>query len=365
METTPPPLPVASRPSLEFRGSGREYFGIWIVNLVLSIVTLGIYIPWARVRTRRYFYRNTLLDGHSFDYLADPKRLLIGYLIIGAFFISYSIAGSIDPFVALGDVGFFAAVFPWLYYKSLRFFASNSAYRNIRFRFNGSLGGSYSAYLGWPLLAIPTLGLLGPLAVFKQNKYFFDNFSLGSLRSEFRGRPGFFFGVLYALGFAVLVLVGVLITGVSILAALTRTSGESATSTTTGEEVPDEFALLFALVPLVFYVVSLLLFGIWTVLSRNYCWNNAVLKPGPDEVRIESRLGIRRYLWISLSNIVLMIVTLGLFAPWAAVRMFRYRTSCLSVYGATSLDDMVAEISAEPNAVGDAASDLFDFDFGL
>ena len=208
--------------------------------------------------------------------------------------------------------------------------------------------------------------MLGPLAVFKQNKYFFDNFSLGSLRSEFRGRPGFFFGVLYALGFAVFVLLGVLIAGVSILAALTRTSGESATSTTTTEEVPEEFALLFALIPLVsVYVIFLVLFGVWAVLSRNYCWNNAVLKPGPDEVRFESRLGIRRYLWISLSNIVLTIVTLGLFAPWAAVRMFRYRTSCLSVYGATSLDDMVAEISAEPNAMGDAASDLFDFDFGL
>ena len=224
--------------SLEFRGSGREYFGIWIVNLVLSIVTLGIYIPWARVRTRRYFYRNTLLDGHSFDYLADPKRLLIGYLIIGAFFISYSIAGTIDPFVALASSGYSPPSSLGSTTSPLRFFASNSAYRNIRFRFNGSLGGSYSAYLGWPLLAIPTLGLLGPLAIFKQNKYFFDNFSLGSLRSEFRGRPGFFFGVLYALGFVVLVLVGVLIAGVSILAALTRTSGESATSTTTTEEVP-------------------------------------------------------------------------------------------------------------------------------
>ena len=362
METTPPPLPVASRSFLEFRGSGREYFGIWIVNLVLSIITLGIYIPWARVRTRRYFYRNTLLDGHSFDYLADPKRLLIGYVIIGAFFVSYSIAGTIDPFVAFGVLGLFAAVFPWLYYKSARFFASNSAYRNIRFRFNGSVGGSYSAYLGWPLLAIPTLGLLGPLAIFKQNKYFFNNFSLGSLRSEFRGRPGFFFGVLYALGFVVFVLVGVLIAGVSILAGLTRTSGQSTTSTTTTEEVQ----LLIALTPLVsVYVIFLVFFGVWGVLSRNYCWNNAVLKPGPDEVRFESRLGISRYLWIFVSNIVLTIVTLGLFAPWAAVRMFRYRTSCLSVYGATSLDDMVAEISAEPNAMGDAASDLFDFDFGL
>ena len=123
--------------------------------------------------------------------------------------------------------------------------------------------------------------------------------------------------------------------------------------------------MFIAIVPLAFYVIFLVLFGVWAVLSRNYCWNNAILKPGPDEVRFESRLGIRRYLWIFISNIVLIIVTLGLFAPWASVRVFGYRTSCLSVHGATSLDDLFAEISAEPNAMGEAASDLFDFDFGL
>ena len=306
-----------------------------------------------------------MLDGHSFDYLADPKRLLIGYLIIGAFFVLYTIAGNIDASVALAVLGFFAAVFPWLYYKSLRFLASNSAYRNIRFRFNGCLKGSYFAFLGWPLLAICTLSLLGPLAVFKQKKYFFDNFSLGSLRSEFRGRPGYFFGVLHALGLAVLLLIGALIAGVVILAGLTRTSGESAASTTTTEEVPEQFAWVISSIPLAVYVIFLVLFAVWAVLSRNYCWNNTVVKAGPDEVRFESRLGIRRYLWISLSNIVLIIVTFGLFAPWAVVRMFAYRISCLSVHGATSLDDLVAEISAEPNAMGEAASDLFDFDFGL
>jgi uncharacterized membrane protein YjgN (DUF898 family) len=119
------------------------------------------------------------------------------------------------------------------------------------------------------------------------------------------------------------------------------------------------------MVPLAFNLMLLVLFGVWAVLSRNYCWNNAVLNPGPNEVRFESRLRIGHYLWIFISNIVLIIVTFGLFVPWASVRMFRYRTSCLSLHGATSLDELVAEISAEPNAVGDAASDLFDFDFGL
>jgi len=33
-----------------FHGTGREYFKIWIVNLVLTIATLGIYAAWAKVR---------------------------------------------------------------------------------------------------------------------------------------------------------------------------------------------------------------------------------------------------------------------------------------------------------------------------
>ena len=58
----------------EFKGTASQYFGIWIVNLLLTIITLGIYTPWAKVRTKRYFYGNTLLDGSPFDYLASPDR---------------------------------------------------------------------------------------------------------------------------------------------------------------------------------------------------------------------------------------------------------------------------------------------------
>ena len=35
---------------LEFRGNGYEYFRIWIVNILLTIMTLGIYSAWAKVR---------------------------------------------------------------------------------------------------------------------------------------------------------------------------------------------------------------------------------------------------------------------------------------------------------------------------
>lgn len=60
------PAPAVPQPlRVRFCGSGSEYFRIWIVNLLLTIVTLGIYSAWAKVRTLQYFYRNTQLGGRA------------------------------------------------------------------------------------------------------------------------------------------------------------------------------------------------------------------------------------------------------------------------------------------------------------
>ena len=60
---------------LSFGGSGFEYFKIWIVNILLTILTLGLYYPWAKVRKNRYFYGNTSLDERNFEYHATGKQL--------------------------------------------------------------------------------------------------------------------------------------------------------------------------------------------------------------------------------------------------------------------------------------------------
>ncbi|MEN8247124.1 MAG: DUF898 family protein, partial [Thermodesulfobacteriota bacterium] len=95
-EDTLPREPVSVwKPSeipFEFTGSGREYFKIWIVNILLSIITLGIYSAWAKVRRKQYLYGNTRLKGAAFEYLADPVKILKGRLfIIGFFVLSYAV----------------------------------------------------------------------------------------------------------------------------------------------------------------------------------------------------------------------------------------------------------------------------------
>lgn len=354
-----PPLPAdPSTSEFEFTGSGKEYFGIWIVNLLLSIVTLGIYIPWARVRTRKYLYRNTRLAGHAFDYVANPKRLLLGYVLIGFFFILYLVSGNIDPFLAAGVALLFAAVFPWLRYKSWRFFAHNSTYRNVRFRFLGSLRGAYAAYLGFPILSALTLGILWPYTAFVDKRYFHANFAYGSSTSAFSGKPAWFYQRLLALGGGVLVLVFVIAMLFAAIVPMISAAGDVPV-----EESPLLGVIMF--VPLFFYVGIFSLGGAWFAMNRNYCWNHTQFLTPSGEIGFASRIQIGRYIWIFLSNLVLTILTIGLFAPFAKVRMYRYRLSRMELTGADRLDSVVAVAAAEEDAAGDAASDLFDFEIGL
>jgi Bacterial protein of unknown function (DUF898) len=52
-----------------FTGAGGEYFRIWIVNVMLSVVTFGIYSAWAKARRLQYFCRG--VTAGALDYLSS------------------------------------------------------------------------------------------------------------------------------------------------------------------------------------------------------------------------------------------------------------------------------------------------------
>ena len=138
------------REQFTFTGTTREYFGIWIVNVLLTIVTLGVYSAWAKVRRQRYFYGNTWLAGASFDYPAKPVRILIGRLIVLGVLVAYNLALQFQPIV--GGLIALALIFaaPWFIMRGLRFSARVTSYRNIRFDFTGKYGGGFLAYCSAP-----------------------------------------------------------------------------------------------------------------------------------------------------------------------------------------------------------------------
>jgi len=150
--------------AFEFRGTGEEYFRIWIVNLALTILTLGIFSAWAKVRTRRYFNGNTFVGGHAFEYHASPWRILIGRIIAASLLIGYELSVLVNPTYLLPWIVIFGFTFPWLVIASLRFNARNTSYRNVRFNFTGRYFEALVAYVIWPLAGFATLFLLIPAA---------------------------------------------------------------------------------------------------------------------------------------------------------------------------------------------------------
>ena len=87
---------------VEFTGSGREYFRVWIVNLLLSIVTLGLYTPWARRRTAQYFFGHTLVAGSPLEFTAQQRRMVVGFLVVVLLTLAYKLAASTGQDVAVG-----------------------------------------------------------------------------------------------------------------------------------------------------------------------------------------------------------------------------------------------------------------------
>ena len=108
-----PKFPAGSVP-VQFNGKASEWFGIWIVNLLLSIITLGIYSAWAKVRTKKYFANNTVISDRNFDYHATGKQILIGRLIVVAGFILLQVMlVALPPLGILMMLALVVAI-PWL-----------------------------------------------------------------------------------------------------------------------------------------------------------------------------------------------------------------------------------------------------------
>jgi uncharacterized membrane protein YjgN (DUF898 family) len=344
-------VPEAQGPEtyrLEFTGTAKEYFRIWIVNTFLTVITLGIYAAWARVRTRTYFYNNTRIGGHPFHFLGTPSAILKGNIIIGAGILIYTLIRNFSPAYAgiLGTV--FYIITPFFIYKSMRFNTRYAAFRNIRFRFRGTLGQSYIIFLLFPFLIPLTLGIIVPYWEFRRKRYFFDNLGYGTADARFDGRPGFFYGtyVKVAVVGAALLLLFLLLTGVwSPFIRFPRRT------------FPFEIIAVWFVVLCVSAYMQQYLYA----RLANYCWSQTTV----EGVSFESTLAAAPLAWIRITNILAIVATVGLLIPWAKVRRTRYFAEHFTVTTREGLDGFTARSEPEVSAVGDAATDFFDIGFGL
>jgi hypothetical protein len=144
--------PVSYVHTPEFTGRGDEYFRIWIVNVLLTLVTFGVYSAWAKVRRAKYFRNNTRLAGHVFDYHGSPKAILRGRLVALVLLTAYSWAFQFSNAAGLVTVIGLCAAGPWLFMRAQQFAFANTSFRGLRFGFQARASDAYLAVL--PLLAL-------------------------------------------------------------------------------------------------------------------------------------------------------------------------------------------------------------------
>lgn len=373
-------LPQAGGPEqaydFEFRGRAGEFFRIWIVNVVLTVLTLGIYAAWAKVRTRRYFHGNTLLDGKPFDFTANPIAILKGNLIFGGLFILYSVAGAVFPPLAIAVMLLIAALAPWLIHKAMRFRAHHTVHRNVRFSFRGTTGEAYAVFFGWPILVALTLGILGPYVQFRQRKYFLGNLGWGKAEAVMRGSAGFFYKTFLKI-VGMLLLVAVLASlAVPTLNLMNRQDEAPAAQvesnapadpdatdpTVERKKLPPGMEAVVIVAGLGGYLFMFFVFVYYQVRTQNYCLNTT---HWGEVGRLESRVRVRDLMWLYFSNGLAVLLSLGLLIPWVKIRMARYRAQRTRFLCAGSLDAVTAGVVAEESAMGDAGADVFDFDIGF
>ena len=353
-----------------FSGKAGEYFGIWIVNILLSVVTLGIYSAWAKVRNKRYFYGNTSLDGSSFAYLASPLQILKGRIIAFAFFAAYAICTTIWPVTLLAFLLLMFAVAPWVMVRARAFNAFQSTYRNVRFGFSGRIGEAFKLYVLWPAASLATLGLALPYVASLTDRFLVENSRYGRTEMRFAGEASAYYriyGVAFLVGLPAVMLVGYVL--VFIALAVTRTIGlDAAEAESAIARLMLDYTLpLFrykAWLP--FVIPAAVILGVvassyLTTRRQNYLFNST--KVGPHQLALN--LSFARILWIRLSNLVLIALSVGLMIPWARIRMARYQIEQMSLIPAGSLDTLVGDEKSRTAAYGDEFGEGMDLDVGL
>ena len=376
------PVSRAHHLPIEFTGSGSEYFRIWVVNLLLMLVTLGIYYPWAKVRRLRYFHANTLVGGEPLGFHADPKKMLKGYFLVGLMFSLYSVAGNFSALAGFLAFVIVAAIWPALIKSSMQFRLGNTSWRGMRFRFKGSVGGAYQAVV--PLF-IPSLvilaavvGVVNPgkppawylatlaivfvvtLAVFpwllwNLKQYQHNHYALASLQTTFKAKLGPFYLVFFKT-------VGILLIPVAVIVAVTAASVFSGGTSPRSTLTPGMIASLAMAGFLISASAVIIAKPYITARLQNLVWTQT----GNSSLRFVSDLRVSSLLWLTVKNWLLVMLTLGLYWPFAAVAVARLRLEAVTVKTRVDPELLVNQMqSAEGEAAGDAAGDLFGLDIGL
>ncbi|HSV34888.1 MAG TPA: YjgN family protein [Ramlibacter sp.] len=388
---------------LEFSGSGGEFFRVWIVNLLLGIVTLGFYTPFARRRTAQYFYSHTLVAGSPLEFTAQQRKMVFGFLLLVVIYIAFKLAAetgqdaAVSLFILAG-----AALAPYFWASAMRFRLGATRWRGVRLQFAARWGEVYKA--SWPMFAIaitwiavvagfsllageapasraagmpelpdvPPLAWLLPVAGLVVTflciiRVEFNYKSLLVSRAFIGAQAGRWKPVYRDFVRIWLATLGVFLAGLVVFAVLIGVVAVMA-GTVVGSLGGGKAAGLAAVLAMIAAVVAFV-FGLFLISApaRAYrearmfqlVWNNV----GVSQIaRFKCKLKAKRYVMLRVRNMVFTLVTLGFYRPFAMVSEYRMKTESVTLHVKGGLDQLVGQLVKQQDGLGDALADAVGLD---
>ncbi|HJR41540.1 MAG TPA: YjgN family protein [Gemmatimonadaceae bacterium] len=310
---------------LRYHGTGGSLFGLFIVNGLLTMITLGIYSFWAKTRLREFHYSHTELDGDRFAYHGTGGELLVGslkafgiimVLVIGLVAVSALLApGSGGEGMQLVvSIGFYVVIMLLAILAvngARRYRLSRSSWRGIRFSFHGQYGEFLGLMVRGTLLSVVTLGFWFPLFQNQRRRFLVENARFGS-------EPFLYDGDGKAL-------------------------------------VPEFLKAVLLTIP------TLGLYWCWyAAFKHRYFWEHTAMRGA----RFRSTVQGGPLLALTLTNLLLVIFTLGLGAAWAITRAQAFWCDSISMYGTVDWAS-IQQRAQDVSATAEGLADGFDIDVGI
>ena len=399
------PMNIDAHP-LEFTGSGGEYFRVWIVNVLLSIVTLGIYTPWARRRTAQYFYSHTLVAGSPLEFTAQQRKMVMGFVLLMLITLAYNIAANTGQDTAVGLFLLAGAVLaPFIWGSAMRFRLGATRWRGLRLQFTASWKEVYLA--SWPVFALalvwfgvfyglqvlspeladalqeaeeetrrklPTftpamaallvLGLVLTVLCFIRLEYNYK--SLLVLRTHLGAEAGRWKPVYMDFVKIWLATVGVFLLSVLGMAALVALAAGGSVALLAGLGKNAGVWVFFLFLFGFFALFMLLLLA--SAPARAYRearmfllqWNNI----GVSQVaRFRCTLSVRGFVWLRVRNLLLTLLTLGFYRPFARVSEYAMKLESVTLHVKGGVDQLAGQmLRHQEGGLGDALADAAGLD---
>ncbi len=308
---------------IKYFGKGAEFAVIYFKNIILTILTLGLYYPWAKVEILKYHYQSSELDNSRFQFHATGAEVFKGFIKIyimiitlyGFLFYAMQTQNKALIFSAMGVFYlFFILIIPFAVHGAVRYRSSRSSWKGIHFKYIGDRMELFWMFVKGFLLTIITFGIYGFWLQVDIRKYIFSHLRFGDLSFDFKGKGGDLFWITL------------------------------------------KFILLF--------YITLGIYGFWYYknLIQFYVDNTTITQKGkPVNFKFTMKTG--DVFELLIVNMLLIIFTLGIATPWVTVRTLKFFFRFIEIDG--ELDTNIIQQATHDDyddASGDDFLDFLDFD---